>query len=270
MLSVEDISRLLESNGFIDKHEIKKIIRYKYPDFEQYIYVNKEAGSNYSGLVIHPRYRSYSDYLLAVPQVYSQQKYIHKAGMGKFPKRQNKGKDEIPYGLPFGFNSEPAFDNFINKLTRLPAAYSRNEIEEIEEAEEDLKDLSNTEKQSIVNARIGQGKFRKQLIDLWGKCSVTGCASLPLLKASHIKPWRDSNNSERLDKFNGFLLAPNLDSCFDAGLITFENSGSIVISSALDITSRTALGINSTLSISGIKKENFPFLEYHRNYIFQP
>lgn len=83
--------------------------------------------------------------------------------------------------------------------------------------ENDIKDLikderlNETEKTSLINARIGQGKYRKDLINLWGGCSVTGYEDYKMLVASHIKPWSFSTNSERLDKFNGLLLLPNLD-----------------------------------------------------------
>ena len=30
-------------------------------------------------------------------------------------------------------------------------------------------------------------------------------------KTSHIKPWRDADNQERLDAYNGLLLLPNYD-----------------------------------------------------------
>ena len=87
------------------------------------------------------------------------------------------------------------------------------------------KNVSVTDKLAIVNARIGQGRYRKQLIDLWGRCSVTGYNEPSLLIASHIKPWRGSSNEERLDRYNGLLLQPNLDKAFDTGLISFSEAG---------------------------------------------
>lgn len=269
MLSTDDIARLLEAIGSTDKHEVKYAIRYSLPLSGRYIYVNKQAGNNYSGLVIHPRFQSHRSELLEIDGVHSEQKYNHKSSMVKFPKRKNRGKDEISYGIPFGFDSETAFRNFIDRLSKLPIAYSSNALEDIEEAEEELQNLLSTEKESIINSRVGQGKYRKQLIELWGECSVTGCKAISLLKASHIKPWRDSDNTERLDVYNGFLLAPNLDAAFDAGLITFDNLGDIMISSALDHTARNALGIEPSLSIKKIKKENVSYLEYHRKYVYQ-
>jgi hypothetical protein len=75
---------------------------------------------------------------------------------------------------------------------------------------ETLDDLPETERQSVILSRVGQGKFRDQLIAYWKKCAVTEAACIPLLKASHIKPWRNASNEERLDPFNGLLLSPNI------------------------------------------------------------
>jgi predicted restriction endonuclease len=51
-----------------------------------------------------------------------------------------------------------------------------------------------------------------------------------LLRASHIKPWRMSDNSERLDPENGLLLVANLDAAFDAGLLSFTDTGRMLFS----------------------------------------
>jgi putative restriction endonuclease len=76
--------------------------------------------------------------------------------------------------------------------------------------------LPATERQALVKSRIGQGPFREALVKRWdGRCAVTGFAIVKLLRASHIKPWRDSNHAERLDPYNGLLLAPGYDAAFD-------------------------------------------------------
>ena len=71
--------------------------------------------------------------------------------------------------------------------------------------------MSITEKEAIIKSRLGQGLFRQKLIDYWHGCSVTQCHTLCLLLASHIRPWRFSDNQQRLDVFNGLLLTPNLE-----------------------------------------------------------
>jgi len=89
------------------------------------------------------------------------------------------------------------------------------------------KALPITEKLAQISTRIGQGKFREELISYWGKFAVSGYPNCRFLVASHIKPWSKSNPRERLDPFNGLLLLPNLDKVFDLGYITFEKSGAI-------------------------------------------
>lgn len=127
-------------------------------------------------------------------------------------------------------------------------------------------DIETTEKESLIQCRIGQGKFRENLINLWQGCSVTGVKIISLLVASHIKPWCYSDNKERLDPFNGFLLLPNIDKAFDMGYISFDEKGMILISKDLDDFG--LLGIKRSMQIN-IKDENIPYLEYHRTHVFK-
>ncbi|MDX1521473.1 MAG: HNH endonuclease signature motif containing protein, partial [Anaerolineae bacterium] len=83
-----------------------------------------------------------------------------------------------------------------------------NPFHEIEQYQITYQDLSDTEREAIIQSRIGQGKFRTMLINYWQCCAVTGCQNETLLRASHIKPWRNSKNEERLDVYNGLLLIP--------------------------------------------------------------
>jgi putative restriction endonuclease len=48
--------------------------------------------------------------------------------------------------------------------------------------------------------------------------------------ASHIKPWCESTNEERLNGENGLLLTPSIDHLFDRGFISFEDNGELLIS----------------------------------------
>lgn len=123
-----------------------------------------------------------------------------------------------------------------------------------------------TEKEEMVKCRIGQGKFRDQLIEYWKGCSVTNFQKVELLVASHIKPWRGSSNKERLDKFNGLLLVPNLDKLFDKGYISFDNGGKIIISK--DLIDYEILGINPNMTIH-IEEEHKKYLEFHRSDVFE-
>lgn len=127
-----------------------------------------------------------------------------------------------------------------------------------------------TAKEALVLSRVGQGKFRQDLIRVWkGRCCVTGLAVEDLLRASHIKPWRDSNNQERLDPYNGLLLSPNYDAAFDKGYITFMDDGRVQMSPRLSGQQIRQLGINPSFRIIGLREKHKPYLAYHREEVFR-
>jgi predicted restriction endonuclease len=128
------------------------------------------------------------------------------------------------------------------------------------------KKLTETEKTILVNTRVGQGNFRAQLIQMWGGCALTGYKNTQLLLASHIKPWRDSNNEERLDKYNGLLLLANLDKAFDLGFISFDNQGKVMISKYLERPEAIGLRESMAFPIAGQHKR---YLEHHRGILFK-
>jgi hypothetical protein len=130
--------------------------------------------------------------------------------------------------------------------------------------------LSETSKQALVLARRGQGLFRTRVAAVERRCRVTGIENLEYLTASHTKPWRDSSNDERLDGENGFLLSPDVDHLFDRGLISFEDSGRVVVSPAADIAAIGRLGLSEALSrnVGSFSAGQREYLEYHRESIF--
>lgn len=128
-------------------------------------------------------------------------------------------------------------------------------------------DLTATEKSQLIRARIGQGIFRTDLIRMWGQCSISGCDIIPILRASHIKPWRLSENAERLDKFNGLLLSPNLDALFDKGLISFTDHGDLLISNRLTEDALQSLGISRNSKIK-LKPAHLKYMKWHRDNLF--
>lgn len=108
---------------------------------------------------------------------------------------------------------------------------------------------STTERKGLVTSRVGQGYYRQEILRRFeGRCAVTGVNSEELLIASHIVPWRDSNEFERLDVNNGILLSPTYDALFDKHLISFEDDGHIVLSTNLPAN------LFSSLGVSGIEK----------------
>jgi putative restriction endonuclease len=124
-----------------------------------------------------------------------------------------------------------------------------------------------TERQTMALSRIGQGKFRVDLLNIWNACSITDVKVPEILKASHIKPWKDSDSFERLDPYNGLILTPTLDSLFDRGFITFENTGKILISKEIEFYSKI-LNISPEMKLRKEFQENRQYLEYHRDEVY--
>ncbi|TIX78606.1 MAG: HNH endonuclease [Mesorhizobium sp.] len=128
-----------------------------------------------------------------------------------------------------------------------------------------------TTKEALIQARLGHGRWRRDILRYWsGRCAVTGLEVALLLRASHIKPWRASDNRERLDVFNGLLLGPAYDAAFDAGLITFEDDGSIAISPRLPPNQLLAAGISERARLSTISETHRAYLAYHRESVLRP
>ncbi|GEM_PF-548761 len=121
------------------------------------------------------------------------------------------------------------------------------------------------QKQAIVNARIGQGQFRKDVLELWDNtCPVTNITIPELLIASHIVSWALSDDQEKVDGYNGLPLSPNADKLFDKGLISFSDNGEILISPSLPIKTLNALGISEHTVINGLTGEHAYYLGRHR------
>ena len=127
-----------------------------------------------------------------------------------------------------------------------------------------------TEEARMVKQRIGQNILREALLKQEeGICAVTGLAMPDLLIASHIKPWRDATDEERLCLDNVLLLAPHIDSLFDKGYITFDDDGHIAFSPLLSMQSIQKLGLNKDMHIlRSLTEANRAFLHYHREKVF--
>ena len=130
------------------------------------------------------------------------------------------------------------------------------------------KDLVTT-KDVITAIRIGQSQFRKKLMTSLKKCPITGINDIRILMASHIKPWTQATNHERLDIHNGFLFSPTFDRLFDRGLISFSNDKSLLVSNTFSEKNLARLNLKQNQVITDlpiIGREEY--LEYHRNKIF--
>lgn len=164
----------------------------------------------------------------------------------------------------------PGLYGLMNSLDKIPIEYQPTDFlnKELQDIELPIEIL-NTSKVIQQTIRIGQEKFRRNLLNDISFCPITGITDKRILLASHIKPWRVSDNNERLDKNNGFIFSPTIDKLFDIGLITFENNKTLLISKSLDINNVKSIGIQNKKIYEKLPNENrIKYLEYHRNYIF--
>lgn len=139
-------------------------------------------------------------------------------------------------------------------------------------ADGDAEHLDNTpnktEREGLVTSRVGQGAYRKSLLFRWEfKCAVTYYSKKEILIASHIVPWKDSNDEERLDVDNGILLSPTYDALFDRHLISFENNGKIIFTDAITKSDISLIGVTGNEQIQKLTDGTKMYLEKHRQLI---
>ncbi len=121
-----------------------------------------------------------------------------------------------------------------------------------------------TERRGLVTSRVGQGFYRQLLVEKFnGKCAVIRSGPKEIMIASHIVPWSQSNDEERLDGDNGIFLSPNYDALFDKYLISFADDGQIILSPLLTKADAVALSITGNENIS-VTSGMIPYLARHR------
>jgi len=138
-----------------------------------------------------------------------------------------------------------------------------------EEAIRGRTDIGPTTKAQLVNARRGQGVFKANVRLNEKACRITGVTDPLHLRASHIKPWKDSSDEEKLNGCNGLLLAPHIDHLFDRGLISFSADGMLLISGQLDQTVLASWGIPVPKFVGAFNVDQIKFLRYHEEFIFK-
>jgi hypothetical protein len=157
------------------------------------------------------------------------------------------------------------------ELVRPPAETADIEMWEhhIEKTIEDREDIPETERESLIVARRGQGLFKDRVMRIERFCRVTKVENPVHLRASHCKPWRDSSNEERLNGENGLLLTPTIDHLFDRGFISFEDAGRLIISPVAHTESLRRMGIETEHpnNVGVFSQGQRAFLDYHRNSV---
>ncbi|MGQ0280014.1 HNH endonuclease [Sphingopyxis sp. Q841] len=170
---------------------------------------------------------------------------------------------------------EAAHMRLANFLTLRPANtvsdFTRQLDDLVEERIKDDAGIDATMREQLTRARRGQGLFRRRVLDVEPVCRITGVDKPNLLIASHIKPWRACGTaSERLDGFNGLMLAPHADFLFDRGLIGFEEDGRTLFSAKLSDGDAIKLGLHNSQRPppKPLREESKAYFHHHRTSVF--
>lgn len=196
---------------------------------------------------------------------------------GKYSPLQNSGDGlqsvylaEVPASMA-AVLAELIGDEYTSVLKELQG---ENDSEELLESQQEQSlrgrtDIGATTIEQLVKSRRGQGLFKANVRLNETGCRVTGVTDPQHLRASHIKPWRDSTDEEKLNGCNGLLLAPHIDHLFDKGHISFSDDGDLLISPKIDQRVLVKWNIPSVLNVGPFNALQARFLKVHRQSVFK-
>jgi putative restriction endonuclease len=143
-----------------------------------------------------------------------------------------------------------------------------------------------TERILLAAARVGQHVFARQVLANCGsQCVFCGLrpssfGATRMLLAGHIKPWKDSTPSERLDLRNGLAACPAHDVAFDTGMLTINGGLRIHLARPLadaiqtDPLARQYYGRPPMREVmllpEGAQAPARKYLDWHRQKVFIP
>lgn len=220
-------------------------------------------------VVIHPYYEPILDRLRDLPGIVPDERrpfYVN-SNLAAFPVYRDPGRaTSSRYGIALEARDAASIAGLVvllreNRLIRTP-------LGDVTIGEREPHD-GPTDREARSLARIGQGQFRLDLNQIWNwRCAVTGVALQELLRASHIKPWHRASDSERLDPYNGLLLAAHVDALFDRHLISFDDDGRLLCSPRITASELGRIGIDpQTCCIAGLHDRHRRYLADHRKHL---
>lgn len=192
-----------------------------------------------------------------------------------------KGRKGLNHG---GKYANEVYEEYNENLENLEDEYRRIMLRYgllAQEANDDYEMAALPFGKDIVTStkiRRGQSFYRQTILTAYDhQCCITGIAIEPLLIASHIKPWKDSDPAtERTNPRNGLCLNAFHDRAFDKGLLTLDNNYKIMISSQLKYEKLDETAYDWLFGFEGkvirIPESFLPdkrFLEWHRDVVFE-
>jgi len=144
------------------------------------------------------------------------------------------------------------------------------EVEHPYSIKKEQEENSRMESDSIGKSRVGQSKYREELLEQCPRCPITLISDERILRASHIKPWAKSSDFEKTDPYNGFMLTPTFDLLFDQGFMSFTNNKKTILSPFLTNMTYSKLNISDNKTFSHLPVEGREeYLDYHRKNILK-
>lgn len=222
-------------------------------------------------LVLAPKWQDQIAFITDIPGVWRNKDdyFYHQSMLQDFPSRKHTGKTQTHYGIDIDINSKKSLNeliDFLEEWLKRPVSPLPTSKANTFEAEEDGMDVDpKTETEAMRAARLGQARYRNELLALWkGRCALTGLAMPEAIRASHIKPWSKSTPKERLDPYNGLPLLVHIDHLFDRGLISFTETGEIILSPKLTNERQKIFGLAPGMKIENLPSTTQTYLIYHR------
>ncbi len=159
-------------------------------------------------------------------------------------------KQSGPLVLRYGYKQADRIDTFVEAV---------------------VGELEKKKQQEISKAREGQGKYRDQLLEQCRFCPFTMISDERLLIASHIKPWAASDDNEKTDPFNGYILSPMFDKLFDRGFITLTEERNVILSEFISPFTWKQIGLKNNTFIQALPMDDkrIHYLEFHHQSVFK-
>jgi hypothetical protein len=181
---------------------------------------------------------------------------------GLFPEvgSGNKGK-ELKIRVQTEVDARNLITHVLDKWPRLETQAVKAILQRI--------DIGASSREMLINDRRDQGIFRSNLEKVEQACRITGVLDRRHLRASHIKPWRDCSDVERLDGFNGLLLSPHVEHLFEQGYISFSDEGRLLVSQWLNRVVLERWGIAVANQGRPFCAEQKVYMAWHREHVFE-
>ena len=143
--------------------------------------------------------------------------------------------------------------------------YGKQKKETIESKKQESRN------EAVRQSREGQGKYREQLLEQCHFCPFTLITEERILIASHIKPWAASNDDEKIDPYNGYILSPMFDKLFDKGFITFTEDRRLILSEYFSANTWKQIGVKNGEYYEYLKMDDkrIKYLNFHHESVFK-